>query len=107
MLRKPYNSTIKALPNVELEPLNVADNLVKGTILAAYDFVQLTFAGIAIPFLRFAKHTKRLWFSIRDINKRFSSLTFLFVWVTVTVAAYIQPSDLELAFTGKFDKSIV
>jgi hypothetical protein len=35
MLRKPYNSTIKALPNVELEPLNVADNLAKGTILAA------------------------------------------------------------------------
>jgi hypothetical protein len=76
-----------------MEPISFLDQLVKGVILAAYDFVRLTLAGFVIPFVRGRRH---FWTTVISTQTRLSSLTYLVLWVLLTVSIASQ-SSRELA----------
>src|SRR5262249_34424880 len=63
-------------------PVEFVDGLVKGVILISYDFAWLSCVGFAIPFMR---KTRRVWRSVFATMKRLSSLTYLILWVALSV----------------------
>jgi len=84
-----------------MEPVSFLDNLVKGVILTAYDFVTLTCYGAAIPFVR---NTRRFWLKLVSEQKYLSPLTYLVFWVLLTAAIALRSAlDLASKATG-FDK---
>jgi hypothetical protein len=84
-----------------MEPVSFLDNLVKGVILTAYDFVTLTCYGAAIPFVR---NTRRFWPKVVSEQKYLSPLTYLVFWVLLTAAIALR-SGLDLASKAAgFDK---
>jgi hypothetical protein len=74
-------------------PLEILDGLVKGVVLATYDFVRLTGLGFLLPFFR---RTRRVWSLVRRIDKHLSSLTYLVIWILVVVA-YASGTEGKLA----------
>jgi hypothetical protein len=70
------------------DPVKVLDDLVKGLVLVAYDFIRLTLFGLFLPVLRYA----RKWRSLRKLplltlstTKRLSALTYLVIWILLVV----------------------
>jgi hypothetical protein len=59
------------------------DNLVRGTILAAYDFARLTAAGFLFPFVF---RTRRFWPGVRSLLNRLSPLTYLLLWALIAIS---------------------
>jgi uncharacterized membrane protein len=59
------------------------DGLVKGVLLTGYDFFRLTAAGLFLPFLT---RTRRFWPSIIAAEKRLSSLSYLILWIIITIS---------------------
>jgi hypothetical protein len=83
------------------EPIKVLDGLVRGVILASYDFVRLSLAGLVIPVIR---NTRRFWPAIFSANRRLSSLTYLVLWILLTVSIGVGTSGrivFELLGLGK------
>src|SRR5262245_40710639 len=83
------------------EPIKVLDGLVRGVILASYDFVRLSLAGLVIPVIR---NTRRFWPAIFSANRRLSSLTYLVIWILLTVSIGVGTSGrivFELLGLGK------
>ena len=77
-------------------PMEVLDGVVKGIIFGAYDFARLVFYGLLFPFLR---RTRKVWPRIVRIDKRFSSLTYLVIWIFIVMAGYFgTASDLALSY---------
>jgi hypothetical protein len=62
------------------DPVKCFDNLVRGVVLALYDFVMLSIASLAFPFVR---RTVRFWPSVLAITKRLSALTLLLIWLSI------------------------
>jgi hypothetical protein len=69
------------------EPIKFVDSLTKGVIQAVYDFVSLTAAGVAIPFI---SGTRYFWPAVISLNRRLSSLTYLFVWVMIALSVVFE-----------------
>jgi hypothetical protein len=63
-------------------PVEVIDGLVKGLVLALYDFLELTWVGLTLPFV---VGTRRLWPAVIAADKRLSSLSFLTIWVLLAL----------------------
>lgn len=79
------------------EPVKFVDSLAKGVIEAAYDFARLSIAGLAIPFIG---KTRRFWPAVRSINKRLSSLTYLFLWVLIVASVAIDKKKMVATMAG-------
>jgi hypothetical protein len=62
------------------DPVKFFDSLVRGVVLALYDFVMLSVASLAFPFVR---KTVRFWPSVLAITKRLSALTLLLIWLSI------------------------
>jgi|HubBroStandDraft_1064217.scaffolds.fasta_scaffold241259_1 hypothetical protein len=69
------------------EPIKVLDNLVKEAILTSYDFAWLTLAGFLIPF---GNRIRCSWRAVLSAFRRLSSLTYLTLWVLLTVSVGLQ-----------------
>jgi hypothetical protein len=81
-----------------VEPISFVDQLVKGVILAVYDFVRLTWAGFVIPL---ATKRRQFWTYIVSVESRLSSLTYLVLWVLLTVSIGSRSSaDIASSVTG-------
>jgi hypothetical protein len=79
-------------------PVGVLDGLIRGVILVTYDFARLTALGLMLPFLR---RTRRVWPLLRAIDKRFSSLTYLVIWILIVVASFSgTASNIVLSYVG-------
>ena len=81
---------------MQLDPIKLIDGIVKGTILALYDFAWLTLSALAFTFIR---RSHKFWFVVLSITTRLSPLTYLFLWVMLAVGVYIQPRTLPGIFT--------
>jgi hypothetical protein len=85
------------------EPIQFVDNLVKGTILGAYDFGRLTVSGLAFPFVY---NSRRFWRSVISLAKRLSALTYLFIWVILAFSAFVSsPGSLFSYVVGRDSSS--
>lgn len=62
------------------EPIKFVDDLVKGAILAFYNFARLSAASVAIPYVR---KSRRFWPAVVRLTASISPLTFLFLWIFV------------------------
>jgi hypothetical protein len=71
---------------VEFEPVKFVDKLISGTILAGYDFVRLSAASVAIPFVR---RSRRFWPWLISLTSRISGLTFLLIWVILSISIIV------------------
>jgi len=76
------------------EPIKFVDSLTKGVIHAVYDFVSLTAAGVAIPFISGTRH---FWPAVISLNRRLSSLTYLFVWVMIALSVVLSNQRILFA----------
>jgi hypothetical protein len=83
------------------DPLKFFDSLVRGVVFALYDFVMLSIASVAAPFVR---KTVRFWPSVLTITKRLSALTLLLVWLAFFVSLSLT-NDLSYAarFVSRYD----
>ena len=70
-----------------MDPVAFLDKLVKGVVLAAYDFLQLTMAGLLIPFVR---RRPKFWIALISIEGRLSSLTYLVRWSVLATAIGLE-----------------
>ena len=71
--------------------MKFVDGLVRGSILAAYDFGRLTILGLGFPFV---KGSRRFWPAVISLTRHISSLTFLFLWTGIASLFYLQFNDL-------------
>jgi hypothetical protein len=71
-------------------PIEIFDSLVRGFILAGYDFVRLTVLGLVLPFLRGTRH---VWPYAVKLSARLSSLTYLVLWIFIVVAAIAEKTQ--------------
>jgi hypothetical protein len=78
-------------------PIELLDGLVKGFILAVYDFVRLTFIGLLLPFFR---NTRRIWPTTLSISKRLSTLTYLVLWAFIAIVALLGDTDVVSQYLG-------
>jgi hypothetical protein len=78
-------------PDLLTEPVKFVDGLVKGSILAAYDFGRLTILGLAFSFV---KGSRRFWPAVISLTRHISSLTFLFLWTGIASLFYLQFNEL-------------
>lgn len=78
-------------------PIELLDSLVRGFILAIYDFVRLTLVGLFLPFLR---NSGRVWPPVLATGKRFSTLTYLVLWVFIVVASLLGDKDVLSKYLG-------
>jgi hypothetical protein len=76
-----------------MEPISFIDNLIKGVVLVAYDFVTMTCYAAAIPFVR---KTRRFWPTLVSEQKYLSPLTYLVFWTLLTAALALR-SGTDLA----------
>jgi hypothetical protein len=63
-------------------PVEVLDGLIRGLVFAAYDFIRLTVTGIILPFV---SGTRSVFLPALSTTKRLSSLTYLVIWILVTM----------------------
>jgi hypothetical protein len=68
-------------------PVELIDSLIKGFILAIYDFLRLTLIGLFLPFFR---NTRRVWPSALSTTKRISPLTFLALWILIDTILFLS-----------------
>lgn len=72
------------------DPVKVLDDLVKGLVLVAYDFVRLTLFGLFLPVFRYVRKwrslTRKLPFLTLSTTKRLSALTYLVIWILLVIA---------------------
>ena len=66
-----------------MDPIAFLDKLVKGVVLATYDFLQLTVAGLLVPFVR---RRPKFWRALITVEGRLSSLTYLVFWSVLATA---------------------
>jgi hypothetical protein len=79
-------------------PVQFVDGLVTGIILVAYDFARLTLAGLLIPFVA---RTRRFWPNVFAMTKRLSSLSYLVLWVLMSVSIGTETSTQLISdFSG-------
>jgi hypothetical protein len=79
------------------EEVSFVDRLVRGTVRTAYDFVQLSLFGLLLPLVRLG----RFWRAFTLIQKRFSTLTHLALWILFAVAlASGNDATLASGFVG-------
>jgi hypothetical protein len=79
------------------EQVSFVDRLVRGAVRTAYDFVQLSLLGLLLPLVRL----DRLWRVFNLIQKRFSTLTHLTIWILFAVAlASGNDATLASGFVG-------
>ena len=89
------------------EPVTILDGLVKGVILTAYDFARLTIANLLIPFV---SKSRRFWPAVFSLQRRLSSLTFLVLWILLSIST-LTGSSIELVSSaagleGKPDRNV-
>jgi hypothetical protein len=65
------------------EPIQILDGIVRGVVFACYDFARLTFVGFVIPFV---SKRPRFWPKAIAASKRLSSMTYLVLWILLTLA---------------------
>jgi hypothetical protein len=85
-----------------MEPIAFVNSLVKGVILAFYDFVRLTWIGLAIPFVT---GTRKFWPNSISATRRLSSLTYLTIWILLSVAIASRTSSKVASSAIGLDKS--
>lgn len=65
------------------EPVKVLDGIVRGIVFAGYDFVRLSLAGFLTPLV---VKSRRFWRTVLAANERLSSLTYLALWILLTIS---------------------
>src|SRR5207253_10106381 len=89
------------------EPIQILDGIVRGIVLACYDFARLTFVGFALPFV---SRSRRFWPDAIAASKRLSSMTYLVLWILVTLSIGVGSSHqviTEAFGLSKDRKSVV
>jgi hypothetical protein len=81
-------------------PAEIVDGLFRGLVLAFYDFVRLTWAGLILPFVA---RTQRFWPAVIATDKRLSSLSFLAIWI-LAVFAMANGNARQLASSALSEK---
>jgi hypothetical protein len=84
------------------EPIQVLDGIVRGLVIAGYDFVRLTVAGFIVPFVKRSRH---FWRAVVNANKRLSAITFLVVWVVITLSIGFGTSGQVLSSAVGLNRS--
>jgi hypothetical protein len=84
------------------EPVQVLDNLVRGIILAGYDFIRLSVAGFILPVVG---TTRRFWPAVLLVNKRLSSLTYLALWIVLVLSIGLGTSRKMVSGIAGFEKT--
>jgi hypothetical protein len=70
------------------DPAKVLDDLIKGLILFAYDFVRLSFFGLILPLVKYWNALRKVWpFLTMSMTKRLSAMTYLVIWIVLVVVS--------------------
>jgi hypothetical protein len=80
---KTFDDDLSKFEERAVDPIAFLDKLVKGVVLATYDFLQLTVAGLFIPFVR---RRPKFWRTLITVEGRLSSLTYLVLWSVLATA---------------------